>query len=191
MVRQYDENAWNRHIPQLKEEFRPCLFDGERLVQDCGASSPSSEELVWFRKALNKLEVKRVLDLGCGIGLFAGLFDGLDYTGVDLTPSMVAAAKEKVPDKRFVVAAGGSLGEVFRGNRFDLVWTRAVIQHNAEPDKSEIIRSIREVLSPSGYYMFHEHQFLDDGDVETYMKRLGFALLEHPYEFSFLFQKQD
>jgi len=190
MVLRYDEDAWNEHLPQLETGFRSCLFNGECLVQDCGIPSPSSEELVWFRKSLKRLEVKRVLDLGCGIGLFVGLFDGLDYTGADLTPAMVTAAKERLPDNRFVVASGGNLGEVF-GESFDLVWTRAVIQHNAEPEKSEIIRSIREVLSPSGYYMFHEHQFLDGQDIESYMSELGFVLLEHPYEFVFLFQKQD
>lgn len=48
-------------------------------------------------------EVSRLLDLGCGAGLFAEHLSEHDhiaafnYTGVDISPEMVAAAKEKNP----------------------------------------------------------------------------------------------
>lgn len=46
-----------------------------------------------------------VLDLGCGIGdLLPALeaeFGPLDYTGIDLTPEMIATASKRFPEKKF------------------------------------------------------------------------------------------
>lgn len=194
MIQQYIEEAWNKHILELEREFQPCLFEGIDLIQDCKASGPIPEELRWLRGTIKKLpDVSKILDLGCGLGLFVGLFEGFDYTGTDLTPAMLEKAKERNPEMKFVRSSGSALEKTFSEKTFDLVFTRAVIQHNLEPEKSAIIQSIRSVLRPKGYYLFHEHQFVLPGEAkeatEEYMKKFDFILLDYYPTSCYLFQK--
>ena len=48
-------------------------------------------------------QVGRVLDVGCGPGTNARMFEGLDYLGVDLSPEYVAYARRKYGDRFAVV----------------------------------------------------------------------------------------
>jgi ubiquinone/menaquinone biosynthesis C-methylase UbiE len=63
---------------------------------------------------------ERVLDAGCGTGIYAAWLagEGLDVTGVDRDSRMLAAARLKVPAATFVEAAVTSLP--FADEEFDL-----------------------------------------------------------------------
>ena len=80
---------------------------------------------------------RRVLEVGCGPGdLAARLFwaDGgplVDYTGVDLSPAEVAAARERCPSGRFQVASAYDLP--FPDQGFDLVVVCEVLEHLDRP----------------------------------------------------------
>ncbi|MGB1209386.1 MAG: class I SAM-dependent DNA methyltransferase [Paracoccaceae bacterium] len=63
----------------------------------------------------------RVLDLGCGSGHPVGprvQAAGHDYTGVDIAPAMIALARQRVPQGRFVQA---DMATVVLGTQFDIV----------------------------------------------------------------------
>lgn len=51
---------------------------------------------------------KKVLDIGCGFGEFGHFllkrYKNVDYTGIDIMPEFIEAAKDKVPDGKFFVA---------------------------------------------------------------------------------------
>lgn len=200
MVQEYSDEAWIPHIPQLEKEFRPCLFDGVVLIQDCGAKDPSVTDLQWLRKKVVSLFPNggHAVDFGCGIGLFSDLFSGLDYTGVDLTPAMVQAAQRYNPGKKFLRGGKDNLTDLFPLG-VDLIFTRAVIQHNLEPVKSQILQTFYDVLRPGGYYLFHEHSFMQVGNsaeeqallIPEYMSGKGFELVDKKEPFIFLFRKSD
>ena len=60
-----------------------------------------------------------LLELGCGTGaVLAGLAGGLDLTGIDLSPQMLAAATAHLPGVRLVRA---DITEFSLGARFDVV----------------------------------------------------------------------
>lgn len=185
MVSEYNEGDWNKHIPELLSEFSPCLFAGGTLVQTCSTSSPDEKELCWLRKTLLSLPVRTCLDFGCGIGLFVGLFEGFDYTGADRTPKMLEVAREKNPGKMF--AAIDNL------ETYDLLFTRAVVQHNIEPVKSDLIQTFHRLLNKNGYYLAHEHDLLNNGGdtngIEEYMQSRGFRLIDTDGRYGRLFQK--
>lgn len=187
MIQHYDRAAWENHTLELFGQ-PPCRFDGARLVI-APEIGPTAVELGWLRETLLSLPVRDVLDFGCGIGLFAGLFDGFDYTGLDRTETMIQAARQNHPDKRFLL--GGI--ETIQTESFDCIFTRAVIQHNLEPVKSELIRHFQRVLRPNGFYLFHEHDFLGQhgsiAGLEDWMLVRGFEPVASQPPFCWLFQK--
>ena len=54
-------------------------------------------------RCLDAADIKSVLDVGVGSGLFAEVFirHGLDVAGVDVNPEMIVAAKQFVPEGDF------------------------------------------------------------------------------------------
>ena len=107
--------------------------------------------------ALGEKGTSKVMDLGCGSGLWRNLFNGFDYTGVDQNQAMINAAMDRLPDDTFVVSNGMSLP--FDDGSFDLVFTAAVIQHNQTPDKEKVLAEIHRVLKPGGAYLCTENTF--------------------------------
>ena len=57
-----------------------------------------------IRRVLGRSGAVRVLDLGCGTGEFAALFEPAGYVGVDIHPGYVRLATRLHPKHRFVCA---------------------------------------------------------------------------------------
>lgn len=96
---------------------------------------------------------RRVLDLGCGDGLFTHLFAtrGLDATGVDPEPraieqAIALTAEPTYPGPRPTFRQGGGEGLEFDDACFDIVTMLDVIEHlpNPAPVLRECVRVIRD-----------------------------------------------
>jgi 2-polyprenyl-3-methyl-5-hydroxy-6-metoxy-1,4-benzoquinol methylase len=98
------------------------------------------------------LKGKRVLEIGCGMGLHSELMarSGAELTSIDLSPTSVDATT-----RRF--ALKGLRGDVrqmdaetlaFPDGTFDFVWSWGVIHHSAHTGR--VIREIHRVLKPGG-----------------------------------------
>ena len=90
----------------------------------------------------------RVLDVGCGPGVFvtAALAAGHDAYGVDLVASAVEHAQRRHPGR---VALGGiEAAADLGGTPFDVVFASHVIEHLAEP--LAFTARCRELLGPGG-----------------------------------------
>src|SRR3989338_7662784 len=74
----------------------PLILELEREI---GTPEPS-EMLEIF---LNGIPGRRMLDAGCGSARYVYRFidNDLEYTGIDLSPEMVAATKKAYPNLRF------------------------------------------------------------------------------------------
>jgi len=110
------------------------------------------------------VEGKRVLDVGCGIGLYLKKFKerGAIVYGVDVDEEKVAEASEELPN--LVVARAEYLP--FRTEAFDVVLLHEVLEH-VEDDRLAIQEAVR-VLRPGGkvvifvpnrLYPFETHGF--------------------------------
>ena len=92
----------------------------------------------------------RVLDVGCGPGVDTATFSdaGVDVVGFDRTPSFVDAARENVPDARFV---RGDMRQLpFRDGAFDGVWACASFLHVPRRDAPATLREFGRVLDDDG-----------------------------------------
>jgi ubiquinone/menaquinone biosynthesis C-methylase UbiE len=90
-----------------------------------------------------------LLDVGCGLGLFAGRAGarpGWEVTGVDVDPSVIDQNRLRYPGVEFVVGSAIDLG--LSGREFDVVTAWDVIEHITDRDAAR--QAIREKLRPGG-----------------------------------------
>ncbi|WP_256296368.1 class I SAM-dependent methyltransferase [Haloarchaeobius salinus] len=97
------------------------------------------------------LDGDRVLDVGCGPGADTETFveRDCDVTGLDVTPSFLASARENVPD------AGFALGDMrhlpFESGSFDGVWACASLLHVPREDVPATCSEFARVLDDGGH----------------------------------------
>ncbi len=84
-----------------------------------------------YRQLLGLLGVTRMLEVGCGPGVdYLGARNtvpGIDYTGVDITPQMIAHCTQLYPEGQFMLADIYQLP--FADNSFPLVYCKDVLNH--------------------------------------------------------------
>ncbi|MEL6168640.1 MAG: class I SAM-dependent methyltransferase [Pseudomonadota bacterium] len=125
----------------------------------------------------------RALDIGCGEGRFCRMMRarGLDPTGLDITPALIAAAKAKDPDGTYVEASAESLPfddatfdvAVFYLSLIDIPDFRAAIAEAArilKPGAPLLIANLTETVTarPRGWNHEGSH-WVSDGDVLRYI----------------------
>jgi SAM-dependent methyltransferase len=100
-----------------------------------------------IRRELRLGQGLRSLDLGCGPGAFADLFDGDDYVGVDLNRRYIEHAQRRgrgtflVSDARRIDLPDG---------RFDQVLIFGLLHHLSDEDARAVLAEARRLLVPGG-----------------------------------------
>lgn len=138
-----------RHYPTVpvREGYRDWLPVFETTVEDVMdlALLERIEGVPWG-------DVERVADLGCGTGRTAEWLrsrGALRIDGVDLTPEMLAVARDKGIYDRLVEADVGATG--LEGGAYDLVVCCLVDEHLAE--LSPLYREAGRLLRPQGSFV--------------------------------------
>ena len=132
MAAKFDQNAYwvERH-----EKFRGDLRSVGNLGKTVAENARGERRLVSAAKwAANDLKpLKTVLDIGCGYGRLASCFcdAGFEYTGVDVAPEAIEAARKREPRGKFIL---GSALQVEFEKRFDLVCACYVFVHFVDED---------------------------------------------------------
>lgn len=94
-------------------------------------------------------EAKRVLDLGCGPGnsteLLAERFPDAEITGVDSSPEMLAAARKRLPQCRFIEA---DLATWLPEEEIDILFSNAVFHWVA--NHAAVLQRLSTKLAPGG-----------------------------------------
>ena len=105
---------------------------------------------------LTKVRYGSLLDVGCGTGfLFEQLkrHDAADYYGLDLSPEMLKAARNKFGNE--VSFTAGSSDELpFSDNSFDVVTCIQSFHHYPYPEKA--MSEAYRVLKPGGLYILSD-----------------------------------
>lgn len=91
------------------------------------AWSPDPAAEGWFETIRPHLKgAKTVLDVGCGTGRFVPCFEGMKYTGVDISPLSLAVAKAEYPKATFIKA---DLLAYNTKKQYDVVFCWVTLQH--------------------------------------------------------------
>lgn len=91
---------------------------------------------------------ERILDVGCGDGVLTGKLaaQGCEVTGIDASPDMVRAARERGVDARLMDAAVMDFDE-----EFDAVFSNAALHWMRPPEA--VVRNIHRALKPKGRFV--------------------------------------
>jgi len=100
-----------------------------------------------IRQDLRLGEGLRTLDLGCGPGAFADLFDGDDYVGADLNPRYIEHAQRK---RKGTFVVGDARRLALPDDRFDQVLIFGLLHHLPDEDVRAVLGEARRVLGPGG-----------------------------------------
>ena len=105
--------------------------------------------------ALRGLPAKTCLDLGCGTGVLCRRLSeyGIRAAGVDLSPGMIAIAREHAPELHFET---GDMTVWTTGERFDLVTcTGDALNHVFDlQDVEKVFKNVFGYLAPGGAFVF-------------------------------------
>jgi ubiquinone/menaquinone biosynthesis C-methylase UbiE len=95
-----------------------------------------------------------ILDLGCGTGIFANMFNHEKYIGVDLNEKYIESAKQRCPNYKFMVSDATSLP--FDDQYFSDCMVSGVLHHIDDSNSLKIIKEISRVLMPFGNLIIWE-----------------------------------
>jgi ubiquinone/menaquinone biosynthesis C-methylase UbiE len=100
-----------------------------------------------IRRDLRLANGTRTLDLGCGPGAFAELFDGGDYVGADLNARYIAHARRACKGA-FIVSDARAVD--LPNRRFDQILIFGLLHHLDDADARAVLRETQRLLVPGG-----------------------------------------
>ena len=132
------------------------------------------ERLDWVRRYVerDRVEVKRVLDFGCGVGHATPyIFDRLgasEVTGVDVSARSLERAREQYGSPRAHFVAPDQVS-----GSFDLAFTNGVFHHIPPAQRDAAVRFVYGALKPGGIFAFWENNPWNPG-TRYIMSRVSF-----------------
>ena len=130
----------------LKEHLNP-ISDGASRKQE------SILKTIEFILSKSKLE-SRLLDLGCGPGLYTSLFKdkGYDVTGIDFNKASIEYATGKRKDVNYIL--GDYINEYPNGNYDTIVMIYCDFGTYSNQDRDKLLKNIYKSLDNEGVFIF-------------------------------------
>lgn len=134
------------------------------------------------------------LDLGCNIGRWTPVFKsyGLRYEGLDPSLTALKIAREYFPDETYYHL---NAKEMKFAEKYDLVFTNAVLQHIARPNQQIIFGNIFRALKSGGHLVIQEMSTKESQTHHTVeiwqeiAKSVGFKVIDFVPPHTHIFRK--
>lgn len=140
-------------VPSQNKEREIAFFDSHGAVNAYDVFTPASNERLIdaFAQLSGLAPGARVVDLGCGSGVFTDALQRRGYrcTGVDLSPKLIAIAQGKYKDIDFMTGDIEALP--FADGSFDGVLLSGVVHHL--PELSRCAAEVYRILRPGGAFV--------------------------------------
>ncbi len=152
---------------------------GWHLDPDVSRASRTSEfigrSLRWLRETIGVQPGSRVLDLGCGPGLYSNPLaaDEAHVTGVDMSERSLAHARSQAPADASVDYITGNYLEVDIPGTFDLAIMVMCDYSALSPDQRHtLLDRLTSLLIPGGRFVFDVHAL---GSLHSHHERVVYA----------------
>ncbi|MFW6263738.1 MAG: class I SAM-dependent methyltransferase [Thermotogota bacterium] len=113
-----------------------------------------SEDVYYYLHRWKEKSLKKILDLGCGMGRHCILFaeNGFNVTGFDLSEYGLDVMKEKAVKKKLTINTvhGDVVNLPFEDNTFDAILAYHSVYHVDSEGMDRVIANIKRVLKPGG-----------------------------------------
>ena len=117
----------------------------------------------------------KVLDLGCGTGLELGCYFACNptacITGIDLSAGMLAALKEKFPNKELNLIQA-SYFDVPLGAGYDAAVSVESLHHFTRAEKTGLYAKLHAALKDGGWFVLTDYFAADDAAQAFYFAEL-------------------
>lgn len=143
--------------------YRGNRWNGRESRSGPGSGSAATRKVAdWISSTARDLEVRSVLDIGCGDNFWMPDLPG--YVGIDVSRTALARAAGRHPERRFLLC---DAREVLPAGDWDLVIVRDVIQHLSLSDGAEMLGRI--LAAPVRFLMASTYL----GDSERHASQQG------------------
>ena len=166
--RQSNPQPWSEgeKIPWNDPAFSKRMLK-EHLSQAHDAASRRSEtidaQVDWIHQVVLKGRPSRILDLGCGPGLYTARLAGLGHscTGIDFSPASIAYAKEQATARNLhCLYCEADIRSAEYGSGYDLAMSIFGEFNVFRPEEARIIlEKSFAALKPGGYLLLEPHTF--------------------------------
>jgi len=160
-----EETLWDGayKIPWNDPDFSRRML-AEHLSQEHDLASRKRDmirtQVQWIHENICNNTPAKLLDIGCGPGLYIEQFAALDYDccGIDFSPASIEYAKSQLHDKAKLIQ--GDIRSVEFGGGYDLAMMVFGELNVFSPDECrKILRKTFEALSPGGKLLLEAHKF--------------------------------
>lgn len=94
-------------------------------------------------------EKKKVLDFGCGTGLYAKIFNPNNYLGLEIDKKRIKIAKKSFPNHKFIYFEPNKKIRL-NNNSFDQILIMGVMHHLPDPALNFYIKEFTRILKKGG-----------------------------------------
>lgn len=103
-------------------------------------------------KLFGNVKNKKILDIGCGTGIYAKILvrKGAKVKGIDISKEMIKIARKENPKIEFKIGNAEKLP--YKNKEFDIVLAALVMEHFSRWDR--LLKEIKRVLKNKGLFLF-------------------------------------
>jgi len=144
-----------RQMRRSYDRVAPIYYRGWPLGKLMSWKASWQTRLVHSRFACRLPRGGRVLDLGCGVGVWLKRFqvDGFHVAGIDQSPKMVAYTRRRIPQAD--VFCRNMVNPGFRSGSFDGIISLFAIIHVPQVKQLEVFRHMYRLLVPGGHFLIN------------------------------------